>query len=389
MLTPEQIYRRARHRYQDFLRSICTGQPFFPLNVFGAGMVRPKDFAADRAAIEILRKQSKEQIGYGYEITWVEQTFRRLGMQKIPRSVTFPTQQDYVRALNKQSEVRQFMADYDLIRQECPELEKWAQAKPIEVVTYARRWDKLLAVCTYMQRNPCPGCYLRELPVVMDTKFIENHVGVLSQLLPIAAPSTVTSDDTRFESRFGFRCKQSLVRVRFLDRDFGARLKFSVFDFATPLDEFRNLPLGGNTVVIVENEMTFLTLPTLPETIAVYGAGDAAALLVTVAWLGSCRVFYWGDLDSHGFEILSNLRRQFPNVTSILMDECTLSDHNVFAVEAAATRAKGRLELTPVEQLLYDRLVETGKLLEQERIPDSYSRPRLWQAVWPNRIPFQ
>ena len=92
----------------------------FPLTVFGAGMSKPKDFAADRTAIEILRKQSKERVGFGYAITWEERNFRRLGMQKVPSEVTFPTQDDYVRFLSKTEEVRQFQAAYELIRRRCP-----------------------------------------------------------------------------------------------------------------------------------------------------------------------------------------------------------------------------------------------------------------------------
>src|SRR4051812_10460455 len=86
MLTPDQIYRRATRRYGDFLRSLCTSAPFFPLTVFGAGMAKPSDFGADRTAIELLRMKSKEQIGYGYDIVWTERTFRRWGIQRIPSS---------------------------------------------------------------------------------------------------------------------------------------------------------------------------------------------------------------------------------------------------------------------------------------------------------------
>src|SRR5579864_2578469 len=97
MLTPDQIQRRALNRYPDFLRGLCTGESVFPLVVFGAGMVKPADFVADRAAIETLRKHSKETLGFGYEITWEERNFRRLGTQKIPGSVTFPSRDDYTR----------------------------------------------------------------------------------------------------------------------------------------------------------------------------------------------------------------------------------------------------------------------------------------------------
>jgi hypothetical protein len=169
--------------------------------------------------------------------------------------------------------------------------------------------------------------------------------------------------------------------MRFLDEQLAARLGFSVTDFATPLDRFCNLPFGDSTVLIVENEMTFLTLPLLPRTVAVFGAGDAAAMLANVAWLNLCRVFYWGDLDSHGFEILSNLRRSFPHVVSLMMDENTFGSHLAFVVKAAATRTKEKLMLTDAEQVFHDRLTEEKCLLEQERISNEFSKHQLWRAI--------
>lgn len=377
MLTPDQIQRRALNRYSDFLRSLCTGESFFPLAVFGAGLAKPKDFSADRAAIDILRKQSKEQAGFGYEITWEERNFRRLGTQNIPSTVAFPTQEDYVRFLKKQSEVHQFQADYDLIQKRCPELGAWAQAKPLKVIAQAGMWDGLLNVCLFLRKNPRPNCYLRELPVVVDTKFVENHTGILAELLPIAAPLTISSDHHSFETRFGFRFKQPLVRMKFLDVKLAIHFGFPVVDLAIPLDQFCALPFGTITVLIVENEMTFLTLPAMPGTVGIWGAGDAAALLKNAVSLNSCRLFYWGDLDSHGFETLSLLREAFPKVTSVLMDEVTLNTHLEFVFKASKTRANGGLALTSEEQALYDRLVANDILLEQERISNDYSNRRL------------
>lgn len=357
------------------------GESLFPLAVFGAGMSKPKDFVADRAAIETLRKQSKEQAGFGYEILWEERNFRRLGTQKIPSEVTFPAQDDYVCFLSKTAEVRQFESDYELVARRCPELLPWVQAKPLKVVAHAGSWDGLLNVCLYLREHPRPNCYLRELPVVVDTKFVERHTVILAELLPLAASATVGTDDSRFETRFGFRFKQPLVRARFLDPDLALQFGFSINDFATPVDQFRCLPFEGCVILVVENEMTFLTLPVLPGTIAIWGSGDAAALLATVPWLNSCQLLYWGDLDSHGFETLSHLRTAFPSVRSVLMDQGTFDTHFNFAVKAAPSSSQDRLELTRDERAIYDRLAGTGRLLEQERIPNHVSGPELLRRV--------
>ncbi|WP_418789559.1 Wadjet anti-phage system protein JetD domain-containing protein [Paenarthrobacter ilicis] len=44
-------------------------------------------------------------------------------------------------------------------------------------------------------------------------------------------------------------------------------------------------------------------------------------------WLRDCEVLYWGDLDTHGFGILDQLRAVHPHVSSVLMDDATLLAH--------------------------------------------------------------
>lgn len=377
MLTPDQIRRRALNLYEDFLRSLCTGESFFPLNVFGGGLAKPKDFVADRAAIETLRKESKEQAGFGYEITWKDRSFRRLGTQKIPSTVAFLTQEDFVRFLNKLKEVRGFQADYNLIQQQFPELTLWAQAKPLKVVANAGEWNGLLAVCAHLRKHGRPNCYLRELPVEVDTKFIERKRGVLNELLPMVAPNCVGADGTSFEKRFGFRQKQPLVRFRFLDAEISEAAHFPFCDFAIPLEEAERLRLTAGNVIIVENEMTFLTLPSLPRTVALFGGGDAVSHLCRLPWLANVRLVYWGDMDTHGFESLAFLRSQHPLTESVMMSMETFAKFKNFAVDASAYTSRAGLNLSQTERELFDFLNRDGKLLEQERIPLIYAAQQL------------
>jgi hypothetical protein len=55
------------------------------------------------------------------------------------------------------------------------------------------------------------------------------------------------------------------------------------------------------------------------------------------------------------------------------MDEQTLAHHDKFVVDASPTGSKEGLRLARDEMILYERLVVTGRLLEQERIHDGYS----------------
>jgi hypothetical protein len=377
MLTPDQISRRALNCYEDFLRSLCRGGSFFPLNVFGGGLAKPNDFVADRAAIEILQRESKEKTGFGYEITWEDRNFRRLGTQRVPATVAFTTEDDYTRFLNKVSEVRAFRADCELIQQRSPELTLWKQTKPLKVVAHAGDWEGLLAVCAYLRMHGLPHCYLRELPVEVDSKFIERKRGVLSELIPIMAPNCVTQNETSFETRFGFRQKQSLIRFRFLDAEIakGAHLPFC--DFAIPLEVAEHLQFEARNVIVVENEMTFLTLPLLPNTVALFGGGDAVSLLCRLSWLSNIRLLYWGDMDTHGFESLSFLRSQHPHTESVMMNLTAFTKFKGFAVEAACYTSRAKLNLSQGERDLFEIINKESRLLEQERIPLNYAIQQL------------
>ncbi len=89
-----------------------------------------------------------------------------------------------------------------------------------------------------------------------------------------------------------------------------------------------------------------------------------------VPWLQSARVLYWGDLDAHGFAILSRLRGFVPGVRSFLMDRSVLEGHWNLAVpdEMPAPSFDWRM-LTCEEYAVWELLRERRLRLEQERIP--------------------
>lgn len=373
MLSPEQIRKRALNRYEDFLRSLARGENGFPMAVFGSGMSRVTDYEKAREAIAKVHAQSKEKRGCGYSVEWKLQGFRRFGDQRIPAGISFLTREDFTRFLGKCAEVERFEKNCKLINATFPELTAWTQEKPLKVVEYSTEWESLLKVCRHLRACGRPNCYLRELPVEVDTKFIERNRGVLGELLPIVAPGCVGLDASTFETRFGFRQKQPLIRFRLLDPEIATNARLPFADFAIPVDEADKLRVEARNVIIVENEMTFLTLPRLPSTVALLGAGDAVSLLCRLSWLSNVRLVYWGDMDTHGFASLSVLRSQYPHSESVMMDSETFDRFKQFAVKASAYISRAELNLNSSEQTLFDRLALDGLLLEQERILLSYA----------------
>ncbi|MFT9473655.1 Wadjet anti-phage system protein JetD domain-containing protein [Streptomyces sp. Mo3] len=101
--------------------------------------------------------------------------------------------------------------------------------------------------------------------------------------------------------------------------------------------------------------------------------GYAAALLRHLPWLDDVDLYYWGDIDTHGFAILDQVRGRFPHTTSLLYGPRHPSSPTSPTGARKSTQAHGDLtHLTPEEAHL-DHDLRTGTYhphlrLEQERI---------------------
>lgn len=373
MLTPEEIRRKALRAYRAYLAAVVEDRPFFPHDLrFGKTLPRG-DYHRFAAQREALLHASKATQGAGYTVELAPRTTRRYGEQHLPARIGFDTEADFLTFIGKTQEATRFREALARTRERMPALLPLLARRPHAVLPYLDVWDDLLHVCAYLRAHPRPGCYLRELPVAVHTKFVEAHTGILKSLLDAVLPEdAVHPAETRFEQRYGLRYDEPVVRLRLLDERLRARLGLPVSDLSTPISEFARLPWGGLRAVIVENKMTFLTLPALSGSIALWGGGFQAGLLRAAAWLCNGPLLYWGDLDAHGFMILSQLRAAFPHVEALLMDRATLDAFRAFVVPGTPVDVHALPHLTPDEHALFTALARDTLRLEQERIPQAY-----------------
>lgn len=378
MLQPPQILEYCRRRYKSYLRSLVTQQSFFPLEIpFG----RPRS----SQGFEELHAQTKKlaEANMGYRIEWAVRKMRLLGEQRLPARIYFETESDYLSAINKHEEVQRFLVNIECTRSSLPELLSWVAEHPSHVIDYESSWKDLLKVCLYFKGNPKPGMYARELPVEVNTKFIECHRGILNSLLQMVLKIEVDLSGQQFEERFGLLTEPTLVRFRALDDEIATRLGFIANDLSVPIANAAEFRWRDLTIVISENKNTFLTLPLIPRTLAIWGGGAAAQNLCRLSWLEHCDVFYWGDIDVHGFHILSRLRSQFPRITAIMMDLATLRDCERLVVKASESRSEEVCNLNEIEKATYLLVKERNWLLEQEKIPHQYAVDRLSRMLEP------
>lgn len=255
-----------------------------------------------------------------------------------------------------------------------PKLKKWIELNPLKVIDNATNWDNLLKVCQYFQTTPQPNLYIRELPILVHTKFIEQNKGVLRALLLEIIPEYCDPKQTNFENCFNLKAHESQVRFRILDSQLSSQYLLGITDLAIPLSQFKSLTLPIKRVIVIENKTSFytaLTLPDMSNTIVIFGSGYKIAELKQVTWFNDVELLYWGDIDSQGFEILSQFRSYFPHTNSLLMDEITF---NLFFEQDSGTPTTINVEnyLNDEEQYLYQRIRSNNWRLEQEKIPVEY-----------------
>lgn len=378
--SPQEVRERALRVWESgrFLSAWVAGESCLPLEVplgLPSGGALLEAFAATRQDIQRLREGSAAQRGFGYRLVEEVVEHRQLGTQRIPRRAVIEAEEDFLQLVGKVQAFARFRAIVEETRSRLPELVSFLRAKPLIALEHGDRWSALLTVCSFFQAQVRPGCYLRQIDLPgVHTKFIEQHEGLLHELLPLVAPEGTwgarPSGAHAFERRFGLRYDPPLVRFRALDEGVAVG---GLRDLSVPVQDFTPAP-GLRRVLVVENKIPGLCLPEVAGTWAVFGMGNGVLALSEVPWLREVELWYWGDLDTEGFRILARFRDSFPHCRSLLMDEATLLRYrDSWGQEPSPRRREAPpAALTAEELSVYDGL-EAGRWgdrvrLEQEAI---------------------
>ncbi len=307
----------------------------------------------------------------------VDREFRHsvLGHNAVPNEVWLDTLTDALALLGKQKEARRFAGLLQITGAEQPRLLPWLEKRPLNALALAHSWPRLLGVVSWLQAHPRPGIYLRQVDVPgVDSKFMESNRGVLAELFDLAlsrdAIDVSASGASQFCRRYGFRDKPLRIRFRLYSQD--GKDRDVDHDMTITQAAFAQLKLAGKRVFITENEINFLAFPVLPNSLVIFGSGYGFEVIRSADWLQQSAVYYWGDIDTHGFAMLDQLRAQLPHARSLLMDEATLMAHQSHWGEEPKPERRDLTRLTPQEiavyQLLRDDELRPCLRLEQERI---------------------
>lgn len=211
------------------------------------------------------------------------------------------------------------------------------------------------------------GRTARQIPVEgLGTKWLDKRKTVVRRLAGV--------DDLDLRSR------PQRVHLTYLDPaylDSRARRH----DLVT-MEDKGSIAYRPRVVVISENRDTAQFFPDIDGGIAIEGDGNGPGAVPLVDWVRSAElVFYWGDMDAKGLEILNDFRRALSReVRSVFMDITSYERWEQFGVDHDHTgKALGPREpretslLEPGERELYLALCSPEwtrhRRIEQERIP--------------------
>lgn len=241
--------------------------------------------------------------------------------------------------------------------------------------------ELLVKLIPQLHKGMGRGSYLRALPVIfVDTKYIEKNLKLIESVT--AAILDCSAKEMGLLSWLDCRDKpKDWLLVKPLCKSAAEALG------GLPLlrmssETLLQFELPAKNILVIENEQSCLSLDNIPDTIAVSGGGKNVSWM-RANWLASKRVAYWGDIDSEGLAILSDVRSKLSTVIPLMMDTETVKAYRDRMVDEPESVIREPVALTESELMLF-RMLRNGDYgsarLEQERLPMDfvYEKVRVW-----------
>jgi hypothetical protein len=372
VITIQELKKKASSRYESTLKKVLLGEDPFPVAIPYKRPRRGGDPGEILRVKQILRSQAKERVGFGPTIQFEDAETRRYGAATMPGLVSFDTLEDLIRYIGKKAEAERILEHAKIITRAFPVTLAWTATR-LRLLSEgdATTWLGIAKVVSHFIENPKPWVYPRELSLGLHTKFLEQNHRPVIELLAHVSPATLNEPYTNWQDRLGLRSSSELVEGRFLDPLLAPHLPQHML---APVKEWNRCAFISPTwILITENRTTLLTLPALPRCLALLGKGFAVTRLAQIEKMHATQIYYWGDIDQHGFEILASIRSHLPKTLSCLMDEQTLTrccdQVGVESVEPTLPADFVAAHLSPVEKLLWEKCAQRHLRLEQELIP--------------------
>ncbi|HBE69601.1 MAG TPA: hypothetical protein DDW52_15765, partial [Planctomycetaceae bacterium] len=370
-----QIKQKAGRLFPKAVEAWLAGDlEFFPHRL-RVNLQPPKNPADAVRWNEQLSAAAKPNGGKGYHVVYQRQRKRWTGDNDYPSDVLLDTLDDVAACSGKLGELRTLRRSVDLIRSRTDKLDSWLVKNWRRVLKASDDIAALLTIVAFLQDNPRPGCYVRELPIAVSTKTVERHKSLLQDWLDLTLPPEQIDFAAldNFEMRYGFARPRRHYLLRLLDPDLVVKAQLPASELSMPAASISKLAIHPQNVWVIENKVTLLALPELKDSVALGGSGNDLSQYEQIEWLvhprPDGRLRYWGDIDVEGFEILARFRRVFPSATSFQMDIETLNRHRSLCIPGKGQTPETPPGLTASEQAAFEICRSQNIRLEQERVP--------------------
>ncbi len=376
MISHQSIRENAERKYQNFLQAFLLFNDkdlhtqFFPIEI-SLGLP-PQNIKLFHKQVKLL----KDNQSAGYTLRFKQEKIGDTDNLNVPTHAIIKNREDYIRLIDKEDDFANFVYDVNCIGHNLG-IYPWMRDNIDTIIENAGHWEKIVQICDYFKTNPQPNCYLQQLPIpIIDTKFIKKNLPIVDSMLKHVLSEDIFDPEAEtFEERYGVLTPPPRIRFSVLDQTLFDYLDLPFNDIDVSSLQIQEYPLNElsqNRCIIVENQVSYLTLPVLPGTFAIFGNGMDVLRVRSIKWIKDCPVYYWGDLDIQGFYSLSRLRKYLPHVKSLLMDEETLHLHEDFLIEGNTESYKKLKHLNPEEERVFNYLKGTNQRLEQERLDENY-----------------
>ena len=252
----------------------------------------------------------------------------------------------------------------------------------------------LLAATAWFRANPRSGLTVRSVPVPgMHTKWLARHRGMVLACLGTSTDSSEVAESTGDADPVDIPTGDlDVLGLRPLPREISVVLADPVLRAAVgglrqitaPADELAGLQIYPDAVLIVENKEPALAWSDITGLVIIHSLGNHLDVLSRLPWIPYDRCWYWGDLDRHGFTLLSRARTMIAQLASLLMAPGDIETYRPLGVVEDLDRydqPDSTLTLAEASALAALQLLD-GKYLrtEQERIPISDAEHALERA---------
>jgi hypothetical protein len=383
LLHPEDIDKILQRKYKVHQSAWLIGEGHWPLQInLGSPNENFVMLQPDLIQTWII---SWQRFPAANHLIWRQRQFRVFGVQQLPYKLIFANPVAVVSFINQSQNWSQAISRFQELTQLWPNLKTRFKKYFYLLTEFSdQEISKFKTLLLWLEKNPSSNLYPRQLPIAgIDTKWLEQHKAIIHHFLTIIYGIDESSFD--FWQHCGLKQLPITLRIRWLDPELRKQFQ-NIGDMTISLQDIAQLRLPIAKVYIIENTQTGLAFHDIANAILIMGLGYSVDILKKISWLDQCECFYWGDIDTHGFAILSRARIHLPHLKSLLMDDATLQAHQQLIVSETSPNSRDELpNLTDSEQIVYAGLKQQrwgqNIRLEQERIAWNYAWPIIAKTI--------